>query len=66
MTEVNLKFKIPQGKVSQIYGAMNFLQTKFQSLEIEIKARDGYMSKDDFSNKIKETLLQLGIDLESS
>ena len=25
MTDVKLKFKIPRGKVSQIYGAMNFL-----------------------------------------
>ncbi len=62
--EVILKFKIPQGKVSQIYGTMNFLQTKFQSLEIEIKATNGYISEEDFINKIKEGLLMLGIDLK--
>jgi hypothetical protein len=45
---------------------MNFLQTKFQSLEIEIKATDGHISEDDYTNKIKEALLQLGIDLEQS
>jgi hypothetical protein len=66
MTEINLKFKIPQGKVHDISGIMRFLHTKFQSLDVELKATNGYMSKDDFANKIKEALLQLGIELESS
>jgi hypothetical protein len=43
---------------------MNFLQTRFRSLEIEIKATNGYISEDDYANKIKETLLQLGIDVK--
>jgi hypothetical protein len=64
LREINLKFKIPRGKVSQLYGIMNLLQTKFQSLEIQIKANEGSISEDDFINKIKEGLLQLGIDLE--
>jgi hypothetical protein len=46
-----------------MYGTMNFLQAKFQSLEIEIRATNGYISEDDFINIIKEGLLQLGKDL---
>jgi hypothetical protein len=46
--EVTLRFEVPIGKVSQLYGTMNFLQTKFGSLEIEIKATNGYISEDDY------------------
>lgn len=61
---LTLRFKIPRGKISEIMRTMNYLQTKFQSLEIEIKATDGHISEEDFINKIKEALLQLGIDLK--
>jgi len=40
------------------------LQTKFQSHEITIKATDGEISDDDYINKIKEALIQWGIDLD--
>jgi hypothetical protein len=62
--ELILRFKVPRGQISEIMRAMNYLQTKFQSLEIEIKATDGHISEEDFTNKIKEALLQLGIDLK--
>ncbi len=45
-------------------GVMNFLQSRFRSLEMEIKAKDGSLSEEQFKNKIKEALKQLGIDLE--
>jgi hypothetical protein len=61
--ELILRFKVPRGRISEIMRAMNYLQTKFQSLEIEIKAKDGHISEEDFTNKIKEALFQLGIDL---
>jgi hypothetical protein len=62
--ELTLRFKVPRGKISQIMGIMNYLQSKFQSLEMEIKAKDGMMSEDDYTNKISEALRQLGIDVE--
>jgi hypothetical protein len=61
--ELILRFKVPRGRISDISRTMNYIQTKFQSLEIEIKATDGYISEEDYTNKIKEALLQLGIDL---
>ncbi len=42
--EIILRFKVPRGRISEIMRAMNYLQTKFQSLEIEIKATDGHNS----------------------
>jgi hypothetical protein len=61
--EVIQRFKVPRGKISEIMRVMNYFQTKFQTLEIEIKATDGHISEEDFTNKIKEALFQLGIDL---
>ena len=63
LRELELKFKIPRGKIAQLMGVMNYLQSKFQSLEMEIRARDGSMSEEEYSNKIKEALRQLGIDI---
>ena len=37
--ELSLRFRVPRGKVSQIMGMMNFLQSKFQSLDVELTAR---------------------------
>jgi len=59
---VQLKFQIPKGKVSGIMGMMNLLQSKFGTLEIEIKATDGEISKQDYEDKIEETLRQLEIE----
>ncbi len=64
LEELDLKFRIPRGKIAQLMGVMNYLQSKFQSLEMEIRARDGSMSEDEYSNKIKEALRQLGIEIE--
>ena len=64
MKEVTLRFPVPRGKISQIMGVMNFLQSKFQSLDLEIRAKEGNMSEEDFNNKIKEALKQLGIRLD--
>jgi hypothetical protein len=45
-------------------GMMSFLQSKFRDLRITVKATEGSISEDDYMNKIKETLKQLGIDFE--
>src|SRR5260370_41458100 len=62
--ELSLRFRVPRGKVSQIMGMMNFLQSKFQSLDVELTAREGSLSEEEYASKIKETLRQLGITVE--
>ncbi len=57
-------FRGPRGKISQIMGVMNFLQSKFQSLEMEIRAKDGSVTENEYADKIKEAMKQLGIDLD--
>ncbi|MEM4317790.1 MAG: hypothetical protein QXQ68_07005 [Candidatus Nitrosocaldaceae archaeon] len=56
--------KIPKGKVSQLLGLLNYIQSKFDDVEIKITAREGAIKKEDYENKIKETLRQLGINIE--
>jgi hypothetical protein len=64
--KVQLRFQVPKGKVAQIMGVMNLLQSKFGSLEIEIIATDGEISEQDYEDKIKESFRQLGIDVDES
>jgi len=60
--KVQLRFQIPKGKVAGIMGVMNLLQSKFDSLEVEIVATDGEISEQDFEDKIMEAFRQLGIE----
>lgn len=62
--DIALRFKVPKGKVSHIMGIMHLLQSKYESLEMQIQATGGSMSEEDYTNKIKEALKQLGIQLE--
>jgi len=63
-SKVQLRFEVPKGKVSQIMGVMNLLQSKFGFLEIEIIATNGEISEQDYEDKIKESFRQLGIEVD--
>ncbi len=45
-------------------GVMNLLQSKFNTLEIQLNAKDGSISPQDYEDKIKEAFRQLGIEVE--
>ena len=64
MNQLAIRFAVPRGKVSQIMGIMNFLQSRFQSMEVEIRAEEGSMTQEEYLSKIKEALQQLGISIE--
>ena len=59
---MRLKFTVPQGQVSSLMGMMNLLQSNFNTLQIELTATDGEMSEQEYEDKIKEGLDQLGVD----
>lgn len=65
-TYVQLEFTLPQGQVSSLMGMMNLLQREFNTLQIKLTATDGEMSEQDYEDKIKEALNQLGIDPDSA
>ena len=64
--EIQISISVPRGQVSQIMGLMNFLQQKYQSLNIQISAADGLMSDGELADHVKETLKQLGLDPEKA
>lgn len=64
MKEVSFGFDVPRHKISQVMGMMNYLESKFQSLHMTIIAKDGSLTEEDYANKIREALRQLGVDLE--
>jgi predicted ArsR family transcriptional regulator len=63
---LQITLDIPRGQVSQMMGLMNFLQQKYQKLNIQITATDGTMSDNELTDHIKETLKQLGINPEKA
>lgn len=65
-TQLRLTFEIPKGKVAGIMGVMNLLQSKFTTLEISLKAKNGVISQQEIEDKIEETFRQLNIPFELS
>ncbi len=61
--KIQLRFQVPKGKIANIMGVMNLLQSKFETLEIELIANEGTISEQDYEDKIKEAFRQLGIEL---
>ncbi len=62
--KVHLKCFVPKGKVASLMGVMNLLQSKFENLEIELRADNGAISEQDYEDKILEAFRQMGIDLD--
>ncbi len=63
--KVVLKFRIPRGKIANLMGVMNFLQSKFENLELELIATGGAISEQDYEDKIMEAFRQIGVKLET-
>jgi len=62
--QLSLNFEIPKGKVSSLMGLLNFLQSKYEHLQIDIKASDGKLTEEEYNTKIIEALRQGGVDLK--
>jgi hypothetical protein len=62
--EIDLSFDVPRGKISQIMGILNLLQQKFGSMHLTVRAQKGTISEDDYVNKIKEALKQIGVETD--
>jgi hypothetical protein len=62
--EIDLRFKLPKGKASNLMFIINLLQHNFQSTEITIRTKDGQITEDDYDAKILEAFRQAGIEVE--
>lgn len=61
---VQLRFRIPRGKVSDVAKIMGVLQLNFHHIEVELKATEGEMSQNDYENRVSEAFSQLGIEVK--
>ena len=64
LKHVNLRFKVPHGKVSQLMSVFYALRRNFDTLTLEIEAEDGRMSLREYTLSIEETLKILNIEAE--
>jgi len=58
--------KIPKGKLGDVAKTLNYINQKFEKVELELKidATDGEVSKSEYEDKIKESFSQSGIEVE--
>lgn len=63
LSSINLSFDVPKGQTSKLVGMLNLLQHYFENLNITITTSDGQITEQDYEDKIKETLRQMGIDI---
>ncbi len=60
---IDIRFKLPQGKVSNVAQHLNQLQSNFQNMQLELKASGGEISQNAYE-ELKEKFKELGIDVE--
>lgn len=60
---IDVRFKLPQGKVSNVAQYLNQLQSKFQDMRLELNASEGEISQDAYE-ELKENLRELGTEIE--
>ncbi len=62
--QMNFNFVIPKGKVSSLMGVLNYLQSKYQTMEISLKLDNGQMTEQEMEDKVKEAFRQMGIKID--
>ena len=60
---IGIRFRLLQGKVSDVAPYLSQLQSNFQNMQLELKASDGKISQDAY-DEFKENLRALGIEIE--
>lgn len=55
---------MPKGKVASLMSVMNFLQYKFNRLEITLQAEEGNLTEQEYEDKIREAFRQLGVEVQ--
>ncbi|MGB9617733.1 MAG: DUF499 domain-containing protein, partial [Desulfomonilaceae bacterium] len=63
-SRIKLRFILPKGKASNLLGVINFIQTNFGELRVELHAQDGGMSQQDYEDKVLEAFRQMGVEVE--
>ena len=53
-----------KAKVASLMGVMNFLQSRFNNMEITLDVVEGQISEQEYEDKIKEAFRQMGVTVE--
>jgi hypothetical protein len=61
---LRLRFILPPGKASDLFGLLRLLQERFRKLEITLEASDGGINEADIEEKVRETFRQMGTDVD--
>jgi hypothetical protein len=64
MTQLSFNFVVPKGKVSNLMGVLNYLQSKYNRVEISLNLAEGSLTEQEYEDKIKEAFRQMGVDVE--
>jgi hypothetical protein len=59
-----MKFVLPKGKAANMLGVINYIQSKFQKLEVRLLAEEGSLTEQEYEDKILEAFSQSGIELK--
>jgi hypothetical protein len=62
--QLRFNFIVPKGKVSSLMGVLNFLQSKYEYMEVNLRLDNGQMSEQEFEDKVKEAFRQMGIKID--
>jgi hypothetical protein len=63
LTQLSFNFVIPKGKVSNLMGVLNFLQSRYNRIEISLSLAEGQLTEQEYEDKIKEAFRQMGVDI---
>ncbi|MEK7784044.1 MAG: hypothetical protein AAB658_01305, partial [Chloroflexota bacterium] len=62
--QLDFNFTVPKGKVASLMGVLNYLQSKYERMDLSLHLEKGQMSEQEFEDKVKEAFRQMGIDLK--
>ena len=63
LTQLSFNFVIPKGKVASLMGVLNFLQSRYNRIEISLSLAEGQLTEQEYEDKIKEAFRQMGVEL---
>ncbi len=63
-TQLSFNFVVPKGKVSNLMGLLNFLQSRFNRIEIALNLAEGQLTEQEYEDKIKEAFRQMGVEIK--
>ncbi|MFC2064157.1 ATP-binding protein [Chloroflexota bacterium] len=61
--QLKLNFVVPKGKVASLMGVLNYLQSKYDRVELSLNVGEGQLTEQEYEDKVKEAFRQMGIDI---